>query len=62
MTECGVHWGKKKVLPLYVLSAEVKRLHKLTAMISCFLGSMIRTFLSLEAVQIRLPLRFQLTL
>lgn len=34
----------------------------LTATSSCFLGSITLTFLSLEAVQIRLPFRFQLTL
>lgn len=33
-----------------------------SATISCLLGSMTLTFLSLDAVQMRLPLRLQLTL
>ena len=48
------HWSTTKT------AAVVLRI--LTATISCFLGSITLTFLSLEAVQIRLPFRFQLTL
>lgn len=55
-------WGSLQSPGKVTVGHQGCALRTLTATISCFLGSMTLTFLSLDAVQMRLPLRLQLTL